>query len=113
MFLKVHQARWRCVACWAVLDCLDSFVSTDSKCVHQRWCPLSPALTWQACGVCGLRAGATGAADHAHHLTACLLQRRCAAHVGLLHVLLRGRAAVWQHSGPGLHQRPRQLLQLW
>lgn len=58
-------------------------------------------------------AGSEGAVDYSDYLPASLLQRRRPAHVGLLHVFLRGSAAVWHHPAPGCHHKPRQLFQLW
>jgi len=57
--------------------------------------------------------GIEGAVDHSDHFPASLLQRWRPAHVGLLHVLLRGGAAVWHHPAPGCHHKPCQLYQLW
>ncbi len=58
-------------------------------------------------------AGSEGAVDNSDHFPASLLQRRRPAHVGLLHVLLCGSAAVWHHPATGCHHKPCQLFQLW
>ncbi len=58
-------------------------------------------------------AGSEGAVDNSDRLPASLLQCGRPAHVGLLHVLLRGSAAVWYHPAPGCHHKPCQLFQLW
>ena len=51
-----------------------------------------------------LPAGAEGVADNTHHFPAGLLQRRGAAHAGLLHVLLRCSAVIRQYPASGCHQ---------